>query len=259
MRFVNDDDAAPGGDAPGDAPAGSAAITAVIGVAIGLVIAAGVMWFTTRDNAAPPASTGGIESGAGSTEPTSTTVAAFNPVDLVVAYGRSRTEDHALEGEIVRPGQEPLRVRRALMGDRALDEVGSSAGVTEAGETRQCELLDGQWLCTPPLPAVESEVDVQGFATLLLTEAPPYSIFAVSSTPPPELSSITEFGPVTCWSMVSEGRRDRSRFGAETTLCFHDELGALIGRITETSAGDDRFITTELSADVDISDVEPSR
>ena len=58
---------------------------------------------------------------------------------------------------------------------------------------------------------------------------------------------------------MSEGRRDRSRYGAETTLCFHDELGALIGRITETSAGDDRFITTELKADVDISDVEPSR
>ncbi len=183
----------------------------------------------------------------------------FDPVDLVVAYGRSRTEDHALEGEIVRPGQDPVKVRRARSADRALDEVGSSAAVTEAGETRQCEFLDGQWLCTPPLPAVEPELDVQGFATLLLTEEPPYSIFATSATPPPELAAITDLGPVTCWSIVSAGRRDRARFGTETTMCFHDELGAMVGRITETSTGEDRFIATELRADVEERDVEPSR
>lgn len=231
-------------------------ITVVVGIAIGLAIAASVLWFTTREDAASPPSTAPIGDSA---DTATTTAPAFNPVDLVVAYGRSRTAEHALEGEIVRPGQDPVRVRRALSGDRALDEVGSSAAVTEAGETRECEFLDGQWLCTPPLPAVDSNLDVQGFATLLLTEEPTYSIFAVSSTPPPELDSITELGPVTCWSIVSAGRRDHSRFGAETTMCFHDELGPLVGRLTETSGGDDRFIATEVSAEVEISDVEPSR
>lgn len=180
-------------------------------------------------------------------------------VDLVVAYGRSRTDDHALTGELLRPGQTPVAIRRAIMDGRAIDEVGATAAVTEAGETRQCELIEGQWLCAAPLPAITAELDVQGFATLLLTELPTYSVFAVSSEPPGPLSAITALGSVTCWSMVSDGRVDRARFGAETTLCFHDELGALVGRVTETSSGNDLFVAEELRSEVAQSDVEPSR
>jgi len=180
-------------------------------------------------------------------------------VDLIVAYGRSRTDDHALTGELIRPDSPSVPVRRAIMGSRAVDEVGATAAVTQDGETRQCELIDGQWLCSPPLPEITTDRDVQGFATLLLTEEPTYSVFAVSAEPPGPLRTVTDLGPVTCWSMVSDGRVDRARFGAETTMCFHDALGAMVGRVTETSAGNDIFLANELRADVDVADVEPSR
>jgi len=238
------------------------ALIAVLGVAIGLAVAAAVLWLSTGD-----------DTNDGDTDDdvafplSSTTVAGdaaapasdFDPVELVVAYGRSRTEDHALDGELRRADQTPTPVRRAISGDRAIDEVGSTAAVTEAGETRQCELIENEWLCSPPLPEVTSEIDIQGFATLLLTDAPPYSIFAVSAEPPEQLASISELGPATCWSMVSAERRDRARFGAETTMCFHDDLGAMVGRLTETSAGDNVFIATDLRAQVTEADVEPSR
>jgi hypothetical protein len=230
-------------------PRRSSLVTAVVGVAIGLALAGLAIWVTGRDT----------EDAVSSSPPPTVAPPQFDPVDLVVAYGRSRTENHALVGELRRGEQTPLPVRRALLDDRAIDEVGATAVVTEAGETRQCELIEGQWLCAPPLPALSSELDVQSFATLLLTEAPPYQIFAVSPVPPSGLSSITSLGAVTCWSMVSDGRRDRARFGAESTLCFHDELGTLIGQETETSAGSDVFLATELRSDVTIADVEPSR
>lgn len=230
----------------------------VTGILIGAVIAAGVLWLwgqgdsETAEQLPPPTEQSPDAAGTGG-------LPALDPVDLVVAYGRSRTENHALTGELRRDEQEPLLVRRAIMNDRSIDEVGDTAGVTQNGETRQCERIEGQWLCTSPLPAIGSDIDVQGFATLLLTESPPYSVFAVAPDPPPELASIAELGPSTCWSIVSAGRRDRARFGAETTLCFHDELGALVGRVTETSAGDDQFIATELRSQVTTTDVEPSR
>lgn len=235
---------------------------AAIGLLIGLAIAGAVILATrsndNTDTTPPPT----VATPSTPTTPADSDTAAGangDGVDLVVAYGRSRTEDHALSGELVRPDASSIAVRRAIMGDRAIDEVGSTAAVTEDGETRQCELIDDQWLCAPPLPAITAELDVQGFATLLLTEEPTYSVFSVSAEPPAVLADITELGAVTCWSMVSDGRVDRARFGAETTLCFHDEIGALVGRVTETSSGDDLFIATELSADVEISDVEPSR
>lgn len=242
----------------------SSMVVVVVGVAIGLGIAGLVIWVTGGDNndASPPPTVSTRETAAGgaTTVPATTVPAAeFDPVDLVVAYGRSRTENHALVGEFRRNEEPPLPVRRALMGDRSIDQVGATAAVTQAGETRQCEFIDGQWLCAPPLPAIGSELDVQGFATLLLTEEPPYQVFDVGTEPPTELSSITSLGPVTCWSMVSEARRDRARFGAESTLCFHDEGGALIGRKTETSGGTDVFVATELRSDVTVTDVEPSR
>lgn len=246
-----DNDATP----PTDGNNGSSLAVAAVGIAIGLAVAGGVLWFSSRGNddttaaTAPPTVSVDVDPGAG----------AFDPVDLVVAYGRSRTEDHALDGELRRPERDPIPVRRAIFGDRAIDEVGATAAVTEAGETRQCELIEGEWLCAPPLPAVGSDVEVQSFATLLLTEAPPYSIFDVTTEPPPELSGIDDLGAVTCWSMVSEGRRDRAGYGAESTLCFHDELGSLVGRITETSGGNDVFVATDLRADVTVADVEPSR
>lgn len=180
-------------------------------------------------------------------------------VDLIVAYGRSRTDNHALVGELLRPDSPAVPVRRAIMGDRAVDETGQTAAVTEDGQTRQCEVIDDQWLCAAPLPAFTAELDVQGFATLFLTEQPTYSVFAVSNEPPEPLADLDDLGAVTCWSIVSDGRVDRARFGAETTLCFHDELGALVGRVTETSAGNDIFIANRISADVDVADVEPSR
>ena len=246
---------------------GSAGIIA-IGVVLGLLLVVGLSVVPgvfdsddqeagnegANDEAAPPP-----------TVATPTTTASNltedngDAVDLVVAYGRSRTDDHVLTGELLRLGSSPVAVRRAIMGDRAIDEVGATAAVTEDGETRQCERIEGQWLCSPPLPAITAELDVQGFATLLLTEQPTYSVFAVSAEPPEPLLNVRALGPVTCWSMVSDGRVDRARFGAETTMCFHDELGALVGRVTETSAGDDIFLADELRADVDIADVEPSR
>lgn len=254
-------------DEPDEPSGGSSLPIIVVGVLIGLVIAGAVVVLTQTNEdeliTAPPPTVGEpaiddtASGGAGSEEP----AAAENgdAVDLVVAYGRSLTENHALTGELRRPDQDVVEVRRAILDDRAIDEVGLTAAVTEAGETRQCELIDDEWLCTPPLPAFTAEMDVQGFATLLLTESPTYTVFATSADPPPQLSSITEFGPVTCWSMVSDGRVDRARFGAETTMCFHDELGALIGRVTETSAGSDTFVATTLSSEVETSDVEPSR
>lgn len=229
----------------------------VVGLVIGLLIAGAVIVLgRSNDNteATPPPT---VELPA--TSATELSDDNSEAVDLVVAYGRSRTDDHALTGELLRPDQTPLSIRRAIMGDRAIDEVGATAAVTEAGETRQCELIAGQWLCSPPLPAITAELDVQGFATLLLTEAPPYAVFAVSSQPPEPLSNITALGAVTCWSMVSDGRVDRARFGAETTLCFHDELGALVGRVTETSSGNDLFIASEVRAEAGQADVEPSR
>ncbi len=267
VQQVSDDTAATP-EVSSDAPAGdpepstrrSSMVTVIVGVAIGLGIAGLAIWVTGRDSedASPPPTVSAAATQDTAAQDTTAGAAAFDPVDLVVAYGRSRTENHALVGELRRSEQTPLPVRRALMGDRAIDEVGATAAVTEAGETRQCELIDGQWLCAPPLPAIGSELDVQGFATLLLTEAPPYRIFNVSSEPPASLSAIS-LGTMTCWSMVSEGRQDRARFGAETTLCFHDALGTLIGRETETSAGTDVFITTELRSEVTVADVEPSR
>lgn len=236
------------------------AMTVVIGIIIGLALAGGIFWLSSRGDGEtaerlplPTAASPNVD-GTDADDPP-----AYDPVDLVVAYGRSRTEDHALNGELRAADREPLTVRRAILGDRSLDETGSTAAVTENGETRQCERIDGQWLCAPPLPAIGSDIDVQGFATLLLTESPPYSIFAVATEPPAELASIAALGPATCWSMVSAGRRDRARFGAETTMCFHDDLGALIGRITETSNGIDLFVATELRSQVTTADVEPSR
>lgn len=224
-------------------------VTVLLGVVIGGAIAAAVVWFATDDaDEAPAASV-----------PSTVAVAIPDPVDLVVAYGRSRNEDHALTGELRQGDRDPLPVRRAILGDRAIDEAGTTAAVTENGETQQCERSEGQWLCAPPLPAIEPEIDVRGFASLLLTESPPYSVFAVTTEPPADLASIVDLGPTTCWSMVSADRRDRARFGAETTLCFHDQVGALVGRITETSSGVDRFVATELRGQVTIADVEPSR
>ena len=244
-------------------PAGNTGI-AVIGLAIGLLVAAAIVFGPQLLGSDDVASTDTASTGLTAPPTVSTPTTALSSdngdaVDLVVAYGRSRTEDHALSGDLLRPGQSPVPVRRAIMDGRAIDEVGITAAVTEAGETQQCELIDEQWLCAPPLPAISSEMDVQGFATLLLTEEPTYSVFSVSSEPPDALSATTSLGPMTCWSMVSEGRVDRARFGAETTLCFHDELGALIGRATETSAGSDLFVAKAVSGDVTEADVEPSR
>lgn len=248
-----------------DPPAGGSSVgIAVIGVVIGLLVAGAVLWSTRSHDDPQAAAPTTAPAPAPSSDPgadTEAEAAARNAaaVDLVVAYGRSRTEDHALTGELRRPGQDALPVRRAISADRQIDEVGATAAVTEDGESRQCELIDGQWLCAPPLPAISAEMDTQGFATLFLTETPTYSVFDTSPIPPDELSSLDELGAVTCWSFVSDGRVDRSRFGAETTLCFHDEIGALVGRLTETSAGKDLFIADTLRADVTQADVEPSR
>lgn len=232
----------------------------MIGIAIGLLVAAGIVLgpsiFGSDDDTDITEQTAPSTANEPPIEPSTDNGDA---VDLIVAYGRSRTEDHTLTGELIRPDQSPIPVRRAIMGDRAIDEVGTTAAVTEAGETQQCELLADQWLCAPPLPAITAELDVQGFATLLLTEEPTYSVFAVSTEPPESLSATAAFGPMTCWSMVSDGRVDRARFGAETIMCFHDELGALIGRVTETSAGSDLFIADAISGAVTEADVEPSR
>jgi len=237
---------------------GSSVGLIAIGLVIGLGIAGAVILLGRGSDDAPTTPPPTVAS--------PTTTAAVDPgsenddaVDLIVAYGRSRTDDHALTGELIRPESPAVPVRRAIMGGRSIDEVGVTAAVTEDGETRQCEFIEEQWLCSPPLPEITAERDVQGFATLLLTEQPTYAVFAVSTEPPEPLQAITQFGPVTCWSMVSDGRVDRARFGAETTMCFHDELGALVGRVTETSAGNDVFIADSLSAEVDIADVEPSR
>lgn len=231
-----------------------------VGLVIGLLVAGAVI-LLTRDGdetatAPPPTVAAPTTTDSGLSDDNAENGDA---VDLVVAYGRSRTDTHALVGQLLRPDSPAVPVRRAIMGDRAIDEAGVTAAVTEEGETRQCELIDDQWLCAPPLPAFTADLDVQGFATLFLTEQPTYSVFAVRSEPPDSLQDITDLGPVTCWSFVSDGRVDRARFGAETTMCFHDELGALVGQVTETSVGNNVFIASRLSADVDVADVEPSR
>lgn len=241
-----------------DQPTGSSIGVIAIGVLTGLLVAAAVIWWPSSDDDPDPPTAAPTVATANTGE-TADTRDTADAVDLVVAYGRSRTESHALTGELRRPGQAPLAVRRAIDRDRAIDEVGSTAAVTEDGETRQCELIDEQWLCAPPLPAISPEMDTQGFATLFLTEAPTYSVFDTSRVPPAELASLDELGPVTCWSFVSAGRVDRSRFGAETTLCFHDDVGALVGRLTETSVGQDLFVANDLRSDVTSADVEPSR
>lgn len=243
-------------------PSGSSIGVAAVGVLIGILVAAAVIWWTGTDDQTNPSPTVPTAAAADVAPTDSTDDPAqrnADAVDLVVAYGRSRTDDHALTGELRRPDQTPLAVRRAIARDRSIDEVGTTAAVTEDGETRQCELIDGQWLCAPPLPAISPDMDTQGFATLFLTEAPTYSVFGSSAEPPEPLASVSELGPVTCWSFVSDGRIDRARFGAETTMCFHDEIGALVGRVTETSAGQDLFIADSLRADVSQADVEPSR
>lgn len=234
----------------------------LVGLAIGLLIAGAVIVLGNRSDdstASTPLITSAPDESTTSVDRSEIAEQNGDAADLVVAYGRSRTDDHALSGNLIRLGSSPVAVRRAIMGGRAIDESGVTAAVTEAGETRQCELLEGQWLCAPPLPAIPLDIDVQGFATLLLTEQPTYSVFATSTEPPDALASIGNLGAVTCWSMVSGGRVDRARFGAETTMCFHDDIGALVGRVTETSAGDNLFIATSLTADVSVADVEPSR
>ena len=249
-------------DPPDKAASNNATVGVVaIGLVVGLVIAGAVILLSRGDDsdnsaAAPPPTVAAPTTTVSNLEADGENGDA---VDLIVAYGRSRTDDHALTGELIRPDSSSIPVRRAIMGSRAVDEVGATAAVTEDGETRQCELIEDQWLCSPPLPEITTERDVQGFATLLLTEEPTYSVFAVSTEPPGPLRTITRLGAVTCWSMVSDGRVDRARFGAETTMCFHDELGALVGRVTETSAGNNIFIADDIRAEVDIADVEPSR
>ncbi len=249
-------------DMPADPTRGSSSVgVVVIGLVIGLAIAGAVILLSRGNDSADTAPPPSAE--------TPTTLASSldsedggqngDAVDLIVAYGRSRTDDHALTGELIRPDRSPVAVRRAIMGGRALDEVGATAAVTQSGETQQCELIDDQWLCAPPLPEITIERDVQGFASLFLTEEPTYSVFAVSAEPPDSLRTVAELGSVTCWSMVSAGRVDRSRFGEETTMCFHDALGALVGRVTETSGGSDIFLAKELRGTVDVADVEPSR
>jgi len=248
------------GEAADPAPRSSPIGTIAIGLVVGLAIAAAVV-VLTRDNSSVASTPPPTVEAPTAPDPDESELSEGNgdAVDLVVAYGRSRTDDHVLTGELIRPDSSTLAVRRGIMGSRSVDEVGETSAVTENGETRQCELIENQWLCSPPLPQITTELDVQGFATLLLTEEPTYSVFAVSAEPPDPLRSVTELGEVTCWSMVSDGRVDRARFGAETTMCFHDELGAMVGRVTETSAGNDIFLADSISGDVSVADVEPSR
>lgn len=233
-----------------------------VGLVIGLIIAGAVILLTSDDgdaDATAPITLDTTDTTGLEADNETQAEANGDAVDLVVAYGRSRTDDHALTGELIRPDRPSVPVRRGIMGSRSVDEIGETAAVTEDGETRQCELIEDQWLCAPPLPQITTELDVQGFATLFLTEQPTYSVFAVSSEPPGPLRTVTELGAVTCWSIVSDGRIDRARFGAETTMCFHDELGALVGRVTETSVGNDIFLADNVRAEVTEADVEPSR
>lgn len=219
-----------------------------IGLTIGLAIFAA--WRTSTDESSPATTTS-----------TLATTGPLDPTELVVAYGRSREATHVLTGEIVRVSEDRetrLAVRRARDGSRALDEVGQVALVTRDGETRQCEVLQEQLLCSEAVPQPSVSHEVQLFAEPLLRAEPSHDVYDFTTSPPPELTSVTAFGDVECWTVLARERNGIGPVGDESTLCFETTSGVLVGSVKLTGRRTETFRASMLDPDVEPGDLEPT-
>ncbi len=136
-----------------------------------------------------------------------------------------------------------IDVRRATLGDRRIEQVGTNALVTGPEGQRSCDLLDGQFLCTDPVPAPSIEEQLVEFTDRLSGESPTYDLFDDGDG---------------CWRAVAAEPSPILRWGQISVWCFDAATGALAQ--TAQWRGEDRvrrFEATEIRTDVVARDLDP--
>ncbi len=160
------------------------------------------------------------------------------------AYEASFDGPYALTGEFEfanANASTSQQVRRARIGDRSLDQIGSGAVVTRDGELRRCSDDGTQFLCTQPEP----EPTPSSRRNELADELDEGEGFTVVQKPD------------GCFVLTAIGDGTFSLFGFETTYCFDEETGAIASKITVKGRRTESFIARSISAEVTEDDLTP--
>ncbi len=178
--------------------------------------------------------------------------------DVLAVWTASYTGTYALDGQLeiydVPEGTSPdLRsfedepqavatVRRAVSDGRELDQVGDSALSVGPSGQRTCERSEsGTFLCTEPTSRPTLEL-----RTALLTER--------LEGDPPEYDVWSDEG---CWLAVATEPTVAGGWGQSSRWCFDETTGALIERVTWRGTRLERFVATDVRADVTEDDLTP--
>lgn len=137
-----------------------------------------------------------------------------------------------------------IDVRRARLGEREIEQVGTSALVTDATGQRSCDRIGGDYLCTAPTETPTIGERLVEFTERLTGPDAPYELFDDGDG---------------CWRAVAIEPSPTLRWGQVSVWCFDAETGALDR--TAVWRGDDRvqrFEASEISVDVMASDLDPA-
>lgn len=136
-----------------------------------------------------------------------------------------------------------IGVRRVTLGDRRIEQIGTSAVVTGPEGQRSCDLIDAQFLCTDPVAAPSIDDQRLEFTDRLVGAAPPYDLFDDGDG---------------CWRAVAVEPSPILRWGQISVWCFDPTTGALAR--TAQWRGEDvvrRFEAVEIRTNVVASDLDP--
>lgn len=211
-------------------------------LAIGLVMVLGVVAVTAV-----------FVTGREVTEPTPRTTSTLpvrervDPEEFLAVWARSHVGPYAQSGSITRARGDTVEVtrfRRAAREGRELNQVGSTAIISEDGQQQICEVLDPEDIrCGGVEPAPTGEEQRE----MLAVDLAPVGAYLIFADPEPH-----------CYWLVFDGAVGLgSRFGQETRMCFDPATGALVSQVERTGASEEALETLSLTADVTDADLEP--
>lgn len=164
--------------------------------------------------------------------------------EFLDAYQQSFVGPYALTGVLEFENDQARtrnRVRRAIIGDKTLDQIGDGAVVGREDEERRCSNSGTEFLCADPTPK----------PTLAQRRA--------------EMADRIETGVgyrVTkdvddCFVLKAKGDDPSSPLGVESTYCFDAATGAIASRVTRKGRRTESFVANAIAATVTDEDLAP--
>ncbi len=187
----------------------------------------------------------------GETLPPTTTIVStrsvIEPTALLDAWERSRVGPYAIDGiiERTRSGQiERSSVHHARTADRAIEQMGRTALVTDPSGQRSCEILEsGEVGCAAPTPAP--------------TPAQERAVLA-AVVGPGGTHDVYPGQEAGCFQLIARTAVTGSLYGLSTVICFDETTGATTGYTTiQGPESATSFRATSLTSEVTDLDLEP--